>query len=119
MMKRVLRLALLGLVVLGLLFFFLRPSGPDVESGSTLLVEVSGSYVEGQESSLLARLLGERHKPFVSLLSTLALAERDERIDTQLWIMVCVAQPGRLASPGYRDLCRNAGADRLGRDDRV
>ena len=54
--------------------------GPDIEAGSTLLVELSGEYGEAVEAPLLMRLVGEPQRPFLGLLSRLRLAERDERI---------------------------------------
>jgi protease-4 len=74
------------LVVLAALFLFVWSSGQDpsveVVQGSTLLVQVRGNYVEAASPTLLGRLLGDDGKPFVSLLSLFALAERDDRIDT-------------------------------------
>ena len=54
----------------------------DVPQGTTLVIEVAGQYVEAESPTLLGRLLGDSGKPFVSLLSLFALAERDERIET-------------------------------------
>ena len=74
------------LAVLAALFLFVWSSGQDpsveVVQGSTLLVQVRGNYVEAASPTLLGRLLGDDGKPFVSLLSLFALAERDDRIDT-------------------------------------
>jgi protease-4 len=71
----------LALVVVGVRSFFGR-GGPDIEPGSTLRLEISGRYVEAHAPPLLSQVLGEVHRPFASLLSTLALAERDDRIAT-------------------------------------
>jgi len=72
--------------VLAALFLFVWSSGQgpsvNVVQGSTLLVQVRGNYVEAASPTLLGRLLGDDGKPFVSLLSLFALAERDDRIDT-------------------------------------
>jgi protease-4 len=54
----------------------------DIVPGSTLVVEVAGSYVEAPGPSLLARLAGDSTRPFIGLLSVFALAERDERLAT-------------------------------------
>ena len=54
----------------------------DIVPGSTLVIEVAGSYVEAPGPSLLARLAGDSTRPFIGLLSVFALAERDERIAT-------------------------------------
>jgi protease-4 len=84
-MKRILPFVVIPLVVVlavaGWRLFFGR-GGPEIEPGSTLLLELSGRYVEAPAPPLVSRLLGEAHQPFVSLLSTLALAERDDRIST-------------------------------------
>ncbi|MBW2272405.1 MAG: S49 family peptidase [Deltaproteobacteria bacterium] len=61
---------------------FFGSGGPDIEPGSTLLVELSGRYVEAPAQPLISRVLGDTERPFVGLLSTLALAERDDRIAT-------------------------------------
>lgn len=84
MTRRILiRLGILGAVLLLLLFFALREeSGPVIENGSTVVVELSGGYVEGPAAPLLARLMGETRTPFVGLLGRFALLERDDRVAT-------------------------------------
>ena len=67
---------------LGLVIYLSRGRGVDVAPGSTLIVEISGPYVEATNPTLLARVLGNTDQPFLSLLSLLALAERDDRIET-------------------------------------
>jgi protease-4 len=62
-----------------------------VAPGSTLIIEVSGQYVEAASPTLLARILGETGETFLSLLSLFALAERDDRIET---VVVHIRQPG-------------------------
>ncbi|MEE9609457.1 MAG: signal peptide peptidase SppA [Myxococcota bacterium] len=70
-----------GLVVALLLLWWLLPgAGPLVEPGSVLVIDLSGDYVETAEPPLLARLAGERIRPFAALLSDLRKAERDERL---------------------------------------
>ena len=54
----------------------------EIRPGSALVVELSGRYVEAAAASPLARLAGDRTQPFIGLLSTLRLAERDPRIET-------------------------------------
>jgi hypothetical protein len=77
--RRILLLVLTGLF----LYFWLRPaSGPSIEPGSVLLLELGGDYVESSEPPLLSRVLGQRARPFVGLLSEIGTAERDERLDT-------------------------------------
>jgi len=84
-MKRILPFVVIPLAVVlavaGWRFFFGR-GGPEIEPGSTLLLELSGRYVEAPAPSLISRILGEADQPFASLLSTLAMAERDDRIAT-------------------------------------
>lgn len=79
-MKR-LRRAIVFFAVAVLLVWWLLPArGPQVEPGSVLVLQLSGRYVEATAPSILARAVGERRQPFVSVLSELAKAERDERI---------------------------------------
>ncbi|MCP4040077.1 MAG: signal peptide peptidase SppA [bacterium] len=74
---------LLALVVAAWFAFRMGQGGAvQVSPGSTLVVEVSGQYVEAAAPTLLARVFGDSGKPFVSLLSLFALAERDDRIET-------------------------------------
>ena len=78
------------LVLLLLLFFglyvVLRPfsGGPAavIAKGSTLVLELGGEYIEAPAASPLARLIGDQTRPFIDLLSTFSLAERDDRIAT-------------------------------------
>src|SRR5262245_6875142 len=80
-MKRLgcaLLLALVALIAASL--FFGR--GPRIAPGSTLVVELGGDYVGAVEPPLLMRLAREPHQSFLSLLSQLRVAERDERLTT-------------------------------------
>ena len=79
-MRRWLRLALVLLALGFAASFFWRSGGPHIEKGSLLVLELSGEYVESAEPPLFARLAGPARRPFASLLSAFALAERDERI---------------------------------------
>ncbi len=84
-MKRavLLRIGIFSALALLLLVFALRgDSGPVIEDGSTAILEISGGYVEGPAASLLSRLVGQGRNPFVGLLSSLALLERDDRVAT-------------------------------------
>ncbi len=84
-MKRavLLRIGIFSALALLLLVFALRgDSGPVIEDGSTAILEISGGYVEGPAASLLSRLVGQGRHPFVGLLSSLALLERDDRVAT-------------------------------------
>lgn len=82
---RKLRILVLLLVVAFGVYLFLRqfsaPPPVAVETGSTLVVEVGGSYLEAPSASPLARLAGDATRPFIGLLSVFALAERDERVE--------------------------------------
>ena len=79
-MRRWLRLALVLLALGFAASFFWRSGGPHIEKGSVLVLELSGEYVESAEPPLFARLAGPARRPFASVLSAFALAERDERI---------------------------------------
>ena len=80
------RLRIVGIVVLllvlGAWLLGRGAASVDVEPGSTLVFRVGGEYVEAAEPSLVSRLLGRGGRPFVSLLSRLTLAARDDRLDT-------------------------------------
>ena len=83
--SRIRLLILLLIVVLGIYYVMRQFSGAapvEVASGSTLVIEVGGNYVEAPGASPLARLAGDRTRPFIGLLSIFALAERDDRIST-------------------------------------
>jgi protease-4 len=54
----------------------------EIASGSTLVIEVGGDYVEAPGASPLARLAGDTTRPFIGLLSMFSAAERDDRIAT-------------------------------------
>jgi protease-4 len=77
---------LVVLLLLLVLFLFLRPfsGGPvaEIKDGSTLVVELGGDYIEAPAASPLARLAGNPTRPFLDLLSTFSMIERDERIAT-------------------------------------
>ncbi len=74
-------------LVLGLVLFavlsalFQGTSQVEVAPNSVLLVELQGTYVEGPEPPLLMRMFWKVEKPMASVLSDLAKAERDDRID--------------------------------------
>ncbi len=80
------RILILFLIFALGVFFVLRryQAEPPVEiaSGSTLVVELGGDYIEAPSASPLARLAGDASRPFLDLLSLFALAERDDRIAT-------------------------------------
>ena len=78
---RKLRVVAVVIVLVGLVTYFFRSeAGVTIEPGSTLVIEIEGNYVEASGAPWLATLLGEAERPFASLLTTLALAERDDRL---------------------------------------
>lgn len=81
-------LILVVLVFLASLYFG-EQRGPVIAAGSTLVIEIEGEYVESPQAPLIGRLLGDTTRPFASLLSTLAMAERDDR----LAVVVLVIRP--------------------------
>ncbi|TMA34693.1 MAG: signal peptide peptidase SppA [Deltaproteobacteria bacterium] len=78
-MKR-LRRVLFALIALFAIAWWLSPKGPKIEPNSVLAVDIEGSYVESAEPPLIQRLTSAPPRPFASLLSDLALAERDPRL---------------------------------------
>jgi protease-4 len=82
------RLAVFGLLVGAVLWFFSRGAAPpDIAPGTTLVMEVAGEYVEAPATPLVARVLGEERQPFAGLLSLFALAQRDDRIENVVLVM--------------------------------
>jgi protease-4 len=79
---RRLAIAIALLIVVGFALRAFSPKGPEIASGSTLVIQVKGSYVESAVPPLMARLLGRDGSPFIALLSQLNKAARDDRIDT-------------------------------------
>lgn len=107
---RTLRRILFGVLLLGILLFFLLPTpGPQVESGSLLEVELAGAYTETAEPTIAARVLGSQARPFVSVLSSFAKAERDDRIDA-IVIRIRNLQIGWAKAQELRDAIASASA---------
>jgi protease-4 len=79
--------------------------GPSIAAGSTLLVELSGDYVEGADAPPYAQLLGMDRRSLVSTLSELRKAERDDRIGHVL-ITVRGLQVGWAKAQELRDAIR-------------
>jgi len=80
------------LLVIGLfvaMFFLAEEPGTDIDEGSTLVVEIGGSYVEAAQAPWLSRALGETSPPFVGLLSLFDRAEMDPRLE----VVVVVIRP--------------------------
>ena len=84
-MKRGTKIRIALLLVVGAFavsLFLTESSGPDIEPGSVLVIELEGGYVEAPQAPILARALGSRRRPFAAVLSRFALASRDDRLDT-------------------------------------
>jgi len=79
---RILVVVLLVLLVAGA--WIAQRRGPDVAPGTVLTVSLEGAYVESASAGLLAQLTSVLVPPppsFTALLSDLAKAERDDRLD--------------------------------------
>ena len=74
------RRVLVALVLGAFILWLLSDSAPSVEPGSILVLDIGGEYAEEVEPPILSRLLGDGRRPFVSLLSELRKAERDDRL---------------------------------------
>jgi protease-4 len=68
-----------------LLWFLTQGREPTIPSNSTLVINLSGHYVESADPPLLMRLLPDTHITFAALLSELKKAERDDRISTVIF----------------------------------
>ena len=107
-MRRFRRIAIVITLLALVTWWVFSGSGPHIEPGSTLTIELDGEYVEAAEPSLIARLLGDRRHSFVALLSELRKLERDDRIATlvlrvrSLQIGWAKAQELRAAISGVR-----------------
>ncbi|MAI79974.1 MAG: signal peptide peptidase SppA [Deltaproteobacteria bacterium] len=78
---RKLRTLILVVLALGVVSYFFRSdSEVTIEPGSTLVIELEGAYIEASGGSWIANVLGESERTFSSVLTNLAVAERDERI---------------------------------------
>ena len=79
-MRRFRRVVLLLAVVVFVIWLIMPAAGTKVAPGSILVLDLSGRFIEAVEPSIMGRLLGDGRRPFVSLLSELAKAQRDERL---------------------------------------
>jgi protease-4 len=80
MKRRSFRRIIFLMVALLAVAWWLSPRGVAIEPGSVLELEIGGAYVESADPPLVARLLGPTPQTLASLLSSLAIAERDDRI---------------------------------------
>jgi len=80
------RILVLLLLLSIALYLVLRPfsGGPVavIEKGSILVLELGGEYIEAPAASPFARVIGQHTRPFLDLLATFSLVERDDRIET-------------------------------------
>ncbi len=105
-MRRV-RWTLIALVVVALVYASSKFGGaPSIEPGSTLLVELSGDYVEGADAPIYGHLLGMDRHSLVGALSELRKAERDDRIGHVL-ITIRNLQVGWAKAEEFRDAIRS------------
>lgn len=74
------RRVLVAVALAALVLWLLSDSGPSVEPGSILVLDIEGDYAEEVEAPILSRLLGDGRRPFASLLSEMRKAERDDRL---------------------------------------
>jgi len=79
-MRRFRRVVLLLAAVVFVIWLFMPATGTQVAPGSILVLDLSGRFIEAVEPSIMGRLLGDGRRPFVSLLSELGKARRDERL---------------------------------------
>jgi protease-4 len=63
-------------------WLFAPGSGPRIAQDSVLVLDLEGEFIESAAPPVFARVFGVRGRPFVSVLSELAKAERDERLAT-------------------------------------
>ncbi len=104
-MRRI-RWAVIALVAVALVYAASKYGGaPSIATGGTLLVELTGDYVEGADAPAYAQLLGMDRRSLVSALSELRKAERDDRIGHVL-LVVRGLQVGWAKAEELRDAIR-------------
>lgn len=79
-MRKFRRILVVLVFILGLLWWLSPGTRVVVEPNSVLVLTLEGPYIEAAEPPLLARLIGGERRTFVSLLSELRKAERDDRL---------------------------------------
>ena len=75
---------------------------PSIADGSTLVVELSGNYVEAADAPSFSQLLGMDRRSLLGTLSELRKAERDDRI-THVLLVVRGLQVGWAKAQDLRD----------------
>ena len=93
------------LAVAALLLVRRLESGPHVEDGSTLEIELSGDYVEGPDAPSFGALVGFERQSLLGTLSQLRKAERDDRI-TRVLVTVRDLDVGWAKAQELRDAIR-------------
>jgi protease-4 len=97
------RWILIALVAVALAYAASKFSGaPSIATGSTLMIELSGDYVEAPDAPIFGQLLGFERRSLVSALSELRKAERDDRI-AHVLITVRGLQVGWAKAEEFRD----------------
>ncbi len=103
---RTLRWIVIAALAVGALFLLRRfEGGPHIEAGSTLLFEISGTYVEAPETPTIGALLGFERQSVLGVLGELRKVERDDRI-TQVILTVRNLQVGWGKAQELRDAIR-------------
>jgi protease-4 len=77
-----LRWILLGVAGLLILLFMFGSSEPAIEDGSVLVLELSGTYVDGTTAPSLLDFFGSDERSVLATISRLRRAQRDDRIAT-------------------------------------
>lgn len=104
-MRRV-RWSVIALLVIAASYAIWKLGGPpSIAKGSTLVVELSGSYVEAPETPFFGQLLGLQRHSLLGTLSELRKAERDDRIGHVL-LVVRNLQIGWAKAQELRDAIR-------------
>lgn len=103
---RKVRWTLIALLALAALLLLRRvESGPSIESGSTVSIELSGDYIEAPAAPSVGALIGFDQPSLLGILSELRKIERDDRI-TQVVITVRDLRVGWAKAQELRDAIR-------------
>lgn len=104
-MRRARLIAIALLAVVALLLVRRMETGPSIESGSTLMLELSGAYLEAPAAPTFGALVGLDRQSLLATLSELRKAERDDRI-ARVVIRVRDLQVGWAKAQELRDAIR-------------